>query len=199
MRMSPRPPSSQRTTDACSRAPMLQTRTPRRHCISHRACWRGYTFGQLGEVAALNEVVRLEKDFTQARLAYRVVLEIELVKPMERVHMRLNVADPPPPPPPPPSPASACSHRRAREARTTRRTHVHVERVDAEVVCSQLERLKHLFQRQMPSVAEDDHVLGRGTRTKTLMMHGHSTPTEKHFLWPGACAARVPRLPWEST
>src|SRR5262245_55119756 len=82
------------------------------------------TAREFRQVAALDQVVGLEKDLAQPRLADRVVLEVELVEPMERVLVR-----------------------------------VHVERVDAEVVGRQAQRLKHLAQREVFPVAKDDHVL----------------------------------------
>lgn len=44
-----------------------------------------------------------------------------------------------------------------------RGTYVHVERVDAQVIRGQLERLEHLLQRQVAVVAENHHVLMRIT------------------------------------
>ena len=48
------------------------------------------TLGQLGQVATLDEVVGLEENLTQARLADGVVLQVELVKPMEGVRVGLR-------------------------------------------------------------------------------------------------------------
>mmetsp|Transcript_24890 Transcript_24890/g.63392 ORF Transcript_24890/g.63392 Transcript_24890/m.63392 type:complete len:255 (+) Transcript_24890:1386-2150(+) len=45
---------------------------------------------ELGEVTAFDHIVRLEKDLTQARLAERVVLEVELVEARKRVRVRVH-------------------------------------------------------------------------------------------------------------
>ena len=79
----------------------------------------------LGEVAPLDVVVRLEEDFAQLGLANRVVLEVEAVEAVERVLVRM-----------------------------------HAQRVDAQVVRSQLERVKHVLQRHGRSTAAQHHVVG---------------------------------------
>jgi len=48
------------------------------------------TLSQLGQVATLDEVVGLEENLTQARLADGVVLQVEFVKPMESVRVGLR-------------------------------------------------------------------------------------------------------------
>ena len=120
------------------------------------------TAGQLGEVAALDVVVGFEEDLTQARLADRVVLEVELIEPVERVDMGLKRI------------CAVFARHRKHSMRQRQHllpsltrslalplcvTYVHVQRVDAEVVRGQLERLKHLLQRQVAAVTVDDDVL----------------------------------------
>ena len=51
----------------------------------------GRTLGKLGEVSALDVIVRLEEDLTEARFADRVVLKVELVESVEGVLVRVHV------------------------------------------------------------------------------------------------------------
>ena len=49
------------------------------------------TLRQLSEVAPVDVVVRLEEDLAQPRLPERIVLQVELVEPVERVLVRVHV------------------------------------------------------------------------------------------------------------
>ncbi len=49
------------------------------------------TFGEFSKVPSLNEVIRLQEDLTQPRLANRIILQIELVETMERILVCVHV------------------------------------------------------------------------------------------------------------
>lgn len=52
---------------------------------------KGRTLGNLGQVSSINIVIRLEENLSQARLSDGIVLQIELIEPMERVLVGVHV------------------------------------------------------------------------------------------------------------
>lgn len=78
----------------CKLIPFIYRLAVDRYAPLHHLIFAGlqvgdHFFGNLSQVASMDEIVRLKKDCSEARLADRVVLEIEFVEAMERVGMRL--------------------------------------------------------------------------------------------------------------
>lgn len=49
------------------------------------------TLSQLGQVASLDIIVRFEEDLSKPGLSNGIILQIEFVKPMERILMRMHI------------------------------------------------------------------------------------------------------------
>ena len=49
------------------------------------------TFRELGKISAVDVVVGLQENLSKTRLADRVILQVELVKPVERVLVGVHV------------------------------------------------------------------------------------------------------------
>lgn len=59
--------------------------------LSHFPYLIKLTKGQLGQIPPLYEVIRLQKDLPQPRLANRVIFQVKLVEALERVLVRVHV------------------------------------------------------------------------------------------------------------
>ena len=60
------------------------------HLILARFEIREDFLGQLGKILPLNQIIRLEEDFSQSRFANWIVFQIEFVESVERIFMRLS-------------------------------------------------------------------------------------------------------------
>lgn len=59
------------------------------HLVFTRLEVRNHLFSDFGQISSLDIIIRLEEDFSETRLANRVVFEIEFVKPVEGVRVCL--------------------------------------------------------------------------------------------------------------
>ena len=52
---------------------------------------RNVTLSKFGKVASINAIIDLQKDLPKPRFSDRVVLEVEFIKPVERVLMGVHI------------------------------------------------------------------------------------------------------------
>lgn len=93
------------------------------------------TVRQFREILPVDVIIRLQKDLSQARFSYRIILQIEFVKALERVHVS-----------------------------------VHVESINRQVICRQIEGLEDLFESEPGIIAKYYNIL------QSIAKYGFSEP-----------------------
>lgn len=97
--------------------------------------------GQLGEIFALQKVVRLQEDFSQTGRSSGVVAIVEPVEAMKFLYTR------------------ECASQNCLPAAATHLMRVHIERVDRQVIGREIERLEYLGEGEVLAVTVDDDFL----------------------------------------
>lgn len=114
--------------------------TPFGHLVLARLEIRNDFLGYLGQVSAIDKVVGLEENGSQSGFSNWVVLEIELVKSMERIRVSLEVS------------AAQINFRHLT-------THMHIKRIDTQIISRQVDRLKDFLQSKMFAISEHDDLI----------------------------------------
>lgn len=90
---------------------------------------------QFREIPPVDEIIRLQKYLSQSGFSYRIILEVEFVKALERIHVS-----------------------------------VHVESINRQIICRQIEGLEDFFESELGIIAKYHNIL------QSIPKYGFSEP-----------------------